>query len=325
MNSKFIVKIGIATILMSFFVVILPAVQVNAVNPIPFVADNSISVKAKYAFVIDDVTNSVLYSKNADTRFDQASVAKIMTAYLVRKKVGNNSKNWQKKVKVTDKKLVKFNKYWDSKLWGYKKSYTVSLLYKFMLVQSNNTAAELLAKWVKGSESKFATLMNKTAKNFGLKNTHYRTPYGCEPYKTIPKRCSKTAVWSKRTYTTAKELALLSKKITDKYPDILKVTKIYKFKSGKKYYYNTSGLLPEKSKNVASLGFDGLKTGSAYNYKGFFSNQVATSKLPERDRIIISVMDSSDKTNDIIKIANKLYAQTQTLQPEPPEPDEGSF
>ena len=86
------------------------------------------------------------------------------------------------------------------------KPVTVHDLVYGMIMQSGNDAAIALAELVGGSESNFVALMNTTAAQIGMKNTHFADVNG------MP---------DPQHYTTAGDLAVLSHAPDSRFPRVL--------------------------------------------------------------------------------------------------------
>ena len=61
---------------------------------------------------------------------------------------------------------------------------TVNEMLKGIAIASGNDASVAVAEHIAGSEEGFVNMMNKKAKDLGLKNTHFQNPTGLPP-KTI--------------------------------------------------------------------------------------------------------------------------------------------
>ncbi|MCB0859410.1 MAG: serine hydrolase [Solirubrobacterales bacterium] len=127
---------------------------------------------AKAWIVIDARTGQPLAGHAVNRHLGMASTTKMMTAYL---SVRN----------LPFRKRVKAGKYDPDpaeSLMGLEPGQVVSvrdLLYGLMML-SGNDAAVTLAKAVSGSEKKFVRLMNRTARQLGLDDTHYDNPVGLD-------------------------------------------------------------------------------------------------------------------------------------------------
>lgn len=149
--------------------------------------EDSLSLYALSAALIDGENNRLLYGKEPDRKMPMASTTKIMTLIVVLEK-GNL------------KDTVTFSKYAasmpDVQLNARAGDQFImeDLCYALML-ESYNDVAVALAEHVGGSKEGFAELMNAKAEELGLKNTHFVTSNGLD---------------SEGHYTTARDLAHLA-------------------------------------------------------------------------------------------------------------------
>lgn len=194
---------------------------------------------AKSMIVLETLHDKVLYSKNENEKLPMASTTKIITALTVIE----NCDDLEKLITVPKKAtLVEGSSIY---LRENEKLTVKQLLYGLML-QSGNDAAETLALEIgDGDITRFAELMNETAKKCGAENSNFVTPHGLD---------------DKDHYTTAYDLA----KITSyalKNPVFKEVvsTKKYVIKATEN---NTARTLINKNKLLSSLeGCIGVKTG----------------------------------------------------------------
>ena len=136
--------------------------------------------------VMDGRTKIVLESKNGDTRLPMASTTKVMTALVV-----------LNAVKLSERVTI------SSEAAGIEGSslyikagetYTVEELLYGLMLRSANDCAVALAVYVGKTEAAFVEMMNRTATEMGLQNTHFANPNG------LP---------AEEHYTTAHELAII--------------------------------------------------------------------------------------------------------------------
>ena len=145
-----------------FSVIVSLCINVNAVE---------ISLSAKSAILINALTNEVIYEKNAHEQRGMASTTKIMTALLAVERG-----NLQKTVVVA--------KYEDVRIEGTSiglkdgDKITVETLVQGMLLESGNDAANVTARVIGRSREQFVSLMNRKAKEIGMKNTCFKNPSG---------------------------------------------------------------------------------------------------------------------------------------------------
>jgi D-alanyl-D-alanine carboxypeptidase len=165
----------------------------------------TLDTSAKQALMIDSKTQQLILEKNADELMKPASMAKLMTIYIVFEKIKN------KQLSLEDKFVV------SEKAWKKRGSRTflepgqnVSIedLLRGVIIQSGNDASIVLAEGISGTEDIFAELMNVVAKEIGMKNTVFKNSTG----------------WpDPEQHTTASDLAILSSKIISEFPDLYKI------------------------------------------------------------------------------------------------------
>ncbi len=147
------------------------------------------NTSAKAAVVIDGYSGEILYSQNCDKILPMASTTKIMTALLLCEMGGD-----LKTEIVTTREMVTVEGSSMGLQVGDRVTYH-DLLYGMMLA-SGNDAANTVAIALGGSASGFVELMNKRAKQMGLKSTNFVTPSGLD---------------AEGHQTTAYELALIAR------------------------------------------------------------------------------------------------------------------
>ncbi len=148
---------------------------------------NSVNADSSAEIVMELNTNRVLYSSNSHTKKYMASTTKILTAIVV-----IESFDIDKTVTVSKETVgVEGSSIY---LEVGEKLTVKDLLYGLML-RSGNDCAETLAVAVSGSISKFADLMNETARKIGAKDSNFMNPHGLH---------------DDNHYTTAYDLALIS-------------------------------------------------------------------------------------------------------------------
>ena len=149
---------------------------------------SALDVSAKAAVVICGDTGEVLFSKSHNERLPMASTTKIMTGLLL-----CEYGNLDREITVTAE-MVRVEGSSMGLLVGDKVTLH-DLLYGLMLA-SGNDAANTIAIVVAGSIGDFAELMNRKAKEIGLKDTNFVTPSGLD---------------DENHYTSAYDLAMLTK------------------------------------------------------------------------------------------------------------------
>ena len=195
------------------------------------------SVNAQYFILKDAVSGRILAEQGADERVAPASITKIMTGYVVADQIDKGFISADEEVFISENCWRKGG----SKMFIKEGSRVlVSDLIKGMVIQSGNDASCALAEHTAGSEEGFVDLMMVYVRDLGLDNTNFINVWGGT---------------DSEHYSTARDLALLSQKLIEKFPDHYS---IYKEK-----YFTFNNI---KQRNRNSLlwqddSIDGMKTG----------------------------------------------------------------
>jgi D-alanyl-D-alanine carboxypeptidase (penicillin-binding protein 5/6) len=199
------------------------------------------SIEAKSALLMEPISGKIVYEKNIDEKFAPASVTKIMTMLLAMEAIDSG------KVSISDKVTCSENA---KKMGGSTmlldtgEVRTLEELIKGVAIASGNDAAVAIAEYLGGTEGDFVALMNKRAKELGMKNTTFKNCNG------LP---------AEGHLSTARDIAIMSQELL-KHPTILKYSGIYMetISEGRKSPIE----LVNHNKLVRFFqGCDGLKTG----------------------------------------------------------------
>jgi len=161
-------------------------VSVSTFQPIKKeTAENLAIPNAHSSLIIDVDTKKVLYESDGNEQRQIASLTKMMTATLVMEKISDLEED----VTIDEDAVYTEGTRIGCPRSGYcisqrlkvgEKISVINLL-KAMLMNSANDAATALGKHIGGSEENFVDMMNKKAKDMGLKDTNFCTPSGLEP------------------------------------------------------------------------------------------------------------------------------------------------
>lgn len=163
----------VALLLVAFVVQALPANAVDAPEPPEIAAENAI--------VISDF-NEILYDRNAHQRTAMASTTKIMTA-IVAARYGN----LEQEVLIDESDIVGEA---SMGIWAGEVVTLRNLLYG-LLLPSGNDAAHAIARTIgwkadtasaEQAVSNFVALMNQTAREYQLRDTHFMNPHGLDEW-----------------------------------------------------------------------------------------------------------------------------------------------
>ncbi len=135
-------------------------------------ADDPLSLKSSVAYVLDQNTNEVLFSKNPQAVLPIASITKLMTALVV----VESGLPMDEKLTVTDEDKDT-EKNTGSRL-AFGTTLTRGEMLHLALMSSENRAAHALGRNYPGGLSAFVAAMNAKAAALGMTDTHYVEPTG---------------------------------------------------------------------------------------------------------------------------------------------------
>lgn len=250
-----------------------------------------LAAQAKSAILIERDTGKVLYEKNSDQPLPPASMTKIMTMILIMEALDKGEITFKDKVRASE---------YASSMGGSQiflepgEEMTVNELLKGIAIGSGNDASMAMAEHLAGSEDKFVEMMNKKAKEIGLKHTKFQNPTG------LP---------VDDHYSTAHDMAMMGKELL-KYEDIINYTSKYedylREDTDKKFWLvNTNRLVKFYP------GVDGLKTGFTGQAKYCLT---ATAKKGNM-RVIAVVFGANtpkERNNEITKMLDYAFSQYTT-------------
>lgn len=218
--------------------------------PLPDSANGGIgpSVTGTGAMLVDLQTNTVLFSKNANTKCAPASMTKMMTLLI---SFENSADPKTETVTVPEEAL---NISADSSRAYIEPGDVMTvedLLYALML-PSGNDAAMALAVHFGQTVSGFVDMMNQKAQELGMTGTHFANPHGLD---------------DPEHYTTPHDLALLGCELARR-PELTAITSTYSYKlqavrdgtPTQWTVYNTNDMVNNKN-SAYMAGVMGLKTG----------------------------------------------------------------
>ena len=198
---------------------------------------------AKSAVLMEASTGSVLYENNAHESLPPASVTKVMTMLLIMEAIDSGKIGWNDTVTASETAAAKGGSQVYLKAG---ETMTVTDMVKSIAVSSANDCACAMAEHIAGSEAAFVDQMNMRAKELGMENTHFVNCTGLDD-----------GADAKDHKTSAYDIALMSRELLTKHPDIKKYTTIWMdtIRDGTFGLSNTNKLIRFYS------GATGLKTG----------------------------------------------------------------
>lgn len=200
-------------------------------------------VNAKSALLMDAATGTVLFEKNAHEALAPASVTKIMTMLLIMEAIDSGSIGYDDMVTASESAAAKGGSQVYLKAG---EQMAVSEMLKSIAVSSANDCACAMAEHLSGSEGAFVDRMNERARELGMEDTHF---VNCTGLDDSPEAA--------RHRTSAYDIALMSRELLTRHPDIKKYTTIWMdtIRNGAFGLSNTNKLIRFYP------GATGLKTG----------------------------------------------------------------
>ena len=247
-----------------------------------------VTVSAPSVILMESSTGQIIYEQNATERRTPASVTKIMTLLLTFEQLANG------KVALTDQISVSEH----ASSMGGSQVYlaageiqTLDTMLKCIAVSSANDASVAVAEHIAGSEEAFVTMMNEKAAELGMVDTNF---IDC---------CGLTD--SDDHYTSAKDVAIMSRELITKYPDVFHYTQIWMEDITHETRQGTSNFtLSSTNKLLKQYQWTtGLKTGYTSKAKYCIS---ATARKDDVDLIavIMAAPDSKQRNQDAQTLLN---------------------
>lgn len=244
-----------------------------------------LTLTARSAIVMEAQSGRIIYEKESEKALPPASVTKVMTLLLIFEALDAGRIKLQDQVTVSEHAASMGG---SQVFLEAGETQTVEVMIKSIAIASGNDACVAMAEQIAGSESAFVNRMNQKAKKLGMNKTKFLNCCGLD---------------KKGHETSAKDIALMSRELILKHPQVLKYSSIWmdefthKTRKGESIFglSNTNKLLKQYP------GCTGLKTGSTSQAKFCLS---ATAK---RNGIsLIAVVMASDTSKERIKDAAAL-------------------
>lgn len=259
-----------------------------------------LGLQAKSAVLMEASSGTILYEKNATEALSPASITKIMTLILIFDQIDAG------KLKLSD--MVTTSAY--AKSMGGSQVFLeegeqqdVETMIKCIVIASGNDASVAMAEHIAGSEEEFVRRMNERAKELGMEQTKFEDCCGLTE--------------SKSHLTSAKDVAIMSRELITKYPQIFDYSGIWMENithvtdKGTKEFglSNTNKLL--KMNN--SYEVTGLKTGSTSIAKYCLSATARKDGI-ELIAVVMAAPDYKIRFAEAQTMLNYGYANCQLYQ-----------
>ncbi len=216
------------------------SIATNSQNTSESTENNSLNLENGAAILIEQSTGQVLYSYNAHEQLRPASVTKIMSILLIMEQIDSGKLSYTDTINCSETARSMGG----SQIWlDPRETLTVDEMLKAICVVSANDCVVAMAEHIAGSEEAFVQMMNDKAKELGMNDTTFKNCHGIDEDGHV---------------TSAYDIALMSRELLTKHPDITKYTTIWmdSLRDGKSQLVNTNKLIKTYK------GITGLKTGS---------------------------------------------------------------
>ena len=168
---------------------------------------------AKAYVLMDAATGTVLKAYNEHEALPPASVTKVMTLLLIMEAVDSGQIKWTDTVTASEAAAAKGGSQVYLKVG---ENMAVEEMVKSIAVSSANDCACAMAEHLAGSETAFVEKMNARAAALGMKDTHFVNCTGLDD-----------GADASAHRTSAYDIALMSRELLTKHPDIKKFTTIW--------------------------------------------------------------------------------------------------
>ena len=252
---------------------------------------------SRAALLMEKTTGQILFARNEHEKLEPASVTKIMTLLLTMDAIGSGALAYDDVVTVSANAAGMGG----SQVWlAEGEQITVEELLKCVCVSSGNDAAVALAEKVAGVTELFVEQMNNRARGLGMDDTHFVNP---------------TGLTAEGHVTSAHDIALMSRELLTKHPDIRRFATIWtdSIRGGTFDLANTNKLIRWYD------GATGLKTG----YTASAGYCISATAEREGMELIAVVMkgETADKRNaDAKALLNYGFSAYALVSAAPEEP-----
>ena len=258
-----------------------------------------LELSAESAVIMEASGGQVLLEKNADEKKPPASVTKVMTLLLIFDALADGT--------ITPDTEVTTSEYAAS-MGGSQvfleagEKQTVDTMIKCIAVASANDACVAMAEKIAGSEPAFVEKMNQRSAGLGMTNTHFVNCNGLDTEGHL---------------TTARDIALMSRELITKYPQIEDYSTIWMENITHTTAKGSSEFgLSNTNKLIRQYEYaTGLKTGSTSGAK-FCLSATARKDGVNMIAVVMAEPDSKTRIKDAIAMLNYGFGKCSIYQDE---------
>ena len=265
---------------------------------LPTTADAvELPLTSRAALLMEKTTGQILFAQNEHEALEPASVTKILTLLLTMDAIDSGALSYDDVVTVSANAAGMGG---SQVFLAEGEKITVEELLKSVCVSSGNDAAVALAEKVSGVTELFVEQMNNRAKGLGMDDTHF---VNC------------TGLTAKGHVTSAYDIALMSRELLTRHPDIRRFTTIWTdtIRGGAFGLANTNKLIRFYD------GATGLKTGYTAS-AGYCISATAEREGMELIAVIMKGETADKRNTDAKALLNYGFSTYALVSAAPEEP-----
>ncbi len=242
------------------------------------------------SYTVYDYTNQTYISElNKNTKYPLEELSTIMVLYIVFEELAKNRISIDTQITIDDGALSQVN----SRLFlTAQNSITVEDAIKAIITNSANDVVYALAKHISGSIPKFTKKMNKKAKELGMKDTNFESPF---------------ITSNKQSYSTASDINILVNNMLYNYSQYYGYFEYKNFEFENNTYTNSNDIMGYK-------GVDGIKASHLSNVS--FWN-IAVSYMINGRRIVVvnlGYINQKERTDTTKKIIDDVATKIPLIE-----------
>ena len=254
--------------------------------------------------VMEASTGQVICEQDADTRRSPASITKIMTLLIIFEHLKSGRIHLEDQVTTSAyaKSMGGSQVFLEEG-----ETQTLKTMIKCIAVASGNDASVAVAEYIAGSEGEFVKLMNEKAESLGMQNTHFEDCCGLTD--------------SDDHYSSAKDVAIMSRELITKYPEVFDYTTIWMDDIEHKTAQGTSTFtLSSTNKLLKQYEWTtGLKTGSTSKAR-YCLSATANKDGMELIAVVMAAPDPKTRFQDAMSLLSYGYSVSQMYTDENKDP-----